>query len=126
MTKINKEKQIIYVPVKVENEISKVAILHKERGFDFAYYMHNWKSFDHFKQGLSYKQNDITHWLKPQEGYFFTSEELNQLISSVVETTLKTASVNADTYIKSSTLVVDEESITNQFEEIYQQLKINE
>ena len=36
------------------------------------------------------------HWLKPQEGYFFTPEQLNQFISNVIKDTLDTAAENAN------------------------------
>lgn len=130
------QKQTVYLPVKVEDELpsetenSKVAILHKERGFDFAYYMHKWKSFDHFKQGLNYKQSDITHWLKPQEGYFFTPEQLNEYTQSVIKQALETAAQNVDMDIdfynslqEGSLGNIDKESITNTFEEIFKRFK---
>lgn len=130
-------KQTVYLPVKVEdelpseNESSKVAILHKERGFDFAYYMHKWKSFDHFKQGLSYKQSDITHWLKPQEAFVFTPEQLNEYTVNVIKQALETAAENAfisnhipdeddDRVYKE----VNKQSITNTFEETFKKFEV--
>lgn len=128
-------KQTVYLPVKVEDELpsetenSKVAILHKERGFDFAYYMHKWKSFDHFKQGLSYKQSDITHWLKPQEAFVLTPEQLNEYTANVIKQALETAAEKAEVTNKPKfsgdyNPVVDEESITNTFEETFKKFEV--
>jgi len=121
-------KQTVYLPVKVEdelpseNESSKVAILHKERGFDFAYYMHKWKLFDHFKQGLSYKQSDITHWLKPQEAFVFTPEQLNEYTANVIKQALETAAENADLIETDGD--VDPKSITNTLEETCKKFEV--
>ena len=70
--------------------------------------------------------------VKQEEGYFFTPEQLNQLLSDVIKDTLNTAAEKADAYIKiepndqpSSSFgdieypAVRKKSITNTFEETF-------
>lgn len=55
-------------------------------------------------------------------GYFFTPEQLNQLISGVIKDTLNTASIKADlieTYVD-----VDPKSITDTFDETFNNFKV--
>lgn len=67
--------------------------------------------------------------VKPQEGYFFTPEQLNQLLSDVIKDALDTAAYNAE--IDSVNLgasefqdVVSKSSITNTFDITFQKHKV--
>ena len=83
---------------------------------------------------LPVKENIIFHTehFKKKEGYFFTPEQLNQLLSDVIKDALNTAAEKADAYIKiesndqpSSSFgdieypAVRKKSITNTFEETF-------
>ena len=83
-------KQTVYLPVKVEDE--KIpeytnVIVSCEGNTHFNQIKHY---ASHFKEDFEM----VTHWLKPQEGYFFTPEQLNQLLSDVVKDALNTAAEN--------------------------------
>jgi hypothetical protein len=75
--------------------------------------------------------------VQSKEGYFFTPEQLNQLLSDVIKNALNNASNNAKSYVNGfeqyqegnhiwnkDICVVNKESITNTFDEIYQRLKV--
>ena len=83
-----KHKQTVYILTRVEDELPeencKLGIIINNK-FDFAYWMKVLKIFDHHRSGLNHRQKDITHWLKPTEGYFFTPEELEPLQDIVNE-----------------------------------------
>lgn len=123
-------KQTVYIPVRVEDELPaknmQVAILHKKWGFTSGFYMHEWKSFDHFRQ-VGYKENDITHWLKPQEAFVFTPEQLNDYTQSVIKQALEIAAEKAKTirnkefYMLSD---VNKQSITKTFEKTFKHFKV--
>lgn len=40
------------------------------------------------------KMGNITHWLKKQEGYFFTPKQLNEYTQKVIKDTIQTADLN--------------------------------
>ena len=73
-------KQTVYLPVKVEgadgNYIPDKSVLIIKEQYEMDKY---WKAL-----------------VKPQEGYFFTPEQLNQLLSDVIKDTLNTAAEKAD------------------------------
>lgn len=131
------QKQTIYLPVKVEDELPlescKCGIIKNEE-FDLSYFIKapSYNVFDHVKSGLYHKQTEITHWLKPQEGYFFTSKQLNEYTANVVRQTLKTAAEKAKTEFQSTWQQkirgvqpdVNKHSITNTFEETFKFFKI--
>lgn len=133
MNKITK--QTVYVRVKVEDELPiescKCGII-KNGEFDLSYFIKapSYKVFDHVKSGLSHNQAEITHWLKPQEGYFFTPEQLNEYTTNVIKQVLETAAEKAEVYIeecmgqRTGYVEVDRESITNTFEETFKQFKV--
>ena len=63
-----------------------------------------------------------------QKGYFFTPEQLNEYTQSVIKQALETAAENAEITNKAKfsgdyNPVVDEESITNTFEETFNKFK---
>lgn len=106
-------KQIVYLPVKVEDASGnyipdKSVLLVKEQG-----------EMDKFWIDL----------VSQKQGYFFTPEQLNQLLSDVIKDTLNTAADKAEITNKAKfsgdyNPVVDEESITNTFEETFNKHKV--
>lgn len=91
-------KQTVYLPVKVEDELpkpSKYLVLKGNGDKDFAY--------------TPFSKN-VTHWLKQQEGYFFTPEQLNEYTANVIKQALETAAEKAK--------VVEEELGSDEFREI--------
>lgn len=137
------QKQTIYLPVKVEDELPlescKCGIIKNEE-FDLSYFIKapSYNVFDHVKSGLYHKQTEITHWLKPQEGYFFTSKQLNEYTANVVRQALETAAEKSKiiyTKILFDDLKegdnaymnfpkVDKQSIMNSFEETYKKFEV--
>jgi hypothetical protein len=79
--------------------------------------------------------NDYPDWMDTitgvieEEGYFFTPEELNKYVQNVIKQALETAAKNAEITNKAKfsgdyNPVVDEESITNTFEETYNKFEV--
>lgn len=65
---------------------------------------------------------------KVEKGYFFTPEQLNEYTQDVIKQALETAAENAEITNKAKfsgdyNPVVDEESITNTFEETFNKFK---
>lgn len=79
--------QTVYLPVKVEDEKIPeytLAIVSCEGNTHFnqvKYYA------SHFKEDFEM----VTHWLKPQEAFVFTPEQLNEYTANVVRQALETA-----------------------------------
>ena len=103
-------KQTVYIPVEVEEASGnyipdKSVLLVKEQDEMDKYWI------------------DLVH---QRQGYFFTPEQLNELLSDVIKDTLNTAAENAkcDFDEGGCTEFVDEESITNTFEETFQKHKV--
>lgn len=136
-------KQKVYVPVKTEEELPvescKCGII-KNGEFDFSYFIKapSYTVFDHVKSGLHHNQSEITHWLKEQEGYFFTPEQFNEYIELVIKKTLAKAAEKAMlikpdrfgtcessiAYTEEGEVYISSKSITNTFEEIFQSFKV--
>lgn len=140
-------KQKVYVPVKTEEELPvescKCGII-KNGEFDLSYFIKapSYTVFDHVKSGLHHNQSEITHWLKEQEGYFFTPEQFNEYIELVIKKTLAKAAENVSlledgkkvcypryiieegNYYNQTEIDVDKQSITNTFEEIFKSFKV--
>lgn len=70
----------VYLPVKVEEEMpplgQKVSV-----SFDEG------KTYSYEATGKNWKADEVnyTHWLKPQQGYFFTKEDLAYLLREAFE-----------------------------------------
>lgn len=103
-------KQTVYIPVKIEDDSGnyipdKSLLLVKEQG-----------EMDKFWIDL----------VSQKQGYFFTPEQLNQLLSDVIKDALNTAADNAlcDFDEGGCTEFVDEKSITNTFEETFNKFKV--
>lgn len=129
------EKQTVYLPVKVEDELPEngkiLAINPKiDKPFEIMYS----KEENIFICGnvrFFPKDSGISHCLKPQEGYFFTPEQLNQLLSDVIKDTLNAAETQKETCIcnqkvckccdKSNEII---KSITNTFDETFNKFKV--
>lgn len=129
-------KQTVYLTVKVEDELPaescKCGII-KNGEFDLSYFIKtpSYKVFDHVKSGLSHNQAEITHWLKPRESFVFTPEQLNEYTANVIKKTLETAAENAEITNKAKfsgdyNPVVDEESITDTFEETFKKFEVRD
>ena len=80
-------KQTVYIPTKVENEPipESMGVFTLSRNSSIPSLLRTWNQES--KPSVDYeKEKDFTsqmfsHWLKPQEGYFFTEEQLKQLLS---------------------------------------------
>ena len=77
--------------------------------------------------------NDYPDWMDritgvlEQEGYFFTTEQLNEYTANVIKQALETAADKAKTtYVSqwSNDECVDKQSITNTFEETYKKFEV--
>lgn len=75
----------------------------------------------------------ITEFMECKEGYFFSSEQLNEYTQGVIKQALETAAEKANSFIDGDESVyiqgnvwseVDKQSITNTFEETFQQYKV--
>lgn len=127
------KQQLIYLPVKVEDEVIPEytnAIVSCEGNTHFnqvKYYV------SHFKEDFKM----VTHWLKPQETFVFTPEQLNEYTQSVIKQALETAAEKA-TYKHSGLMYqnaegvfyhrngikVSKESIINVAEEIFKNFEV--
>ena len=125
-------KQTVYLPVKIEDELptQEVCALN-EHNMLVGHLKHLGKGVIRpivYVEDEHQEMGNITHWLKQQEGYFFTPEQLNQFISNVIKDTLDTAAKEADSFVDvdESTVIegnawceIDKESITNTFDITY-------
>lgn len=90
-------KQTVYLPV---NDVK-----------DSNYFIQNW---GHVTEDYAIKK----------EGYFFTPEQLNQLLSDVIKDALNTAAEKGKVLHKGyGEMVVNKSSITNTFEETFNKFK---
>lgn len=121
--------QTVYIPTKIEDELPKetckVGIIINEN-FDFAYWMKVLGIFDHHRSGLNHKQKDITHWLKPTEGRFFTEEELKQLLEEYTTRIAENVTANHVECWghKTGEIEIDKESILSQLEIFKKELEL--
>lgn len=130
-------KQTIYLPVDVKNELPlescKCGII-KNGEFELSYFIKtpNYTVFDHVKSGLSHNKSEITHWLKEQEVFVFTQEQLNEYTANVIRQALEAAAEKAvirmkegmDFYYEDYIEGVDKQSITDTLEETFKLFKI--
>lgn len=110
---MNLQKQTVYLPVNGEPEIN--AVVHQT---------------GEYIEGIVQK-----------EGYFFTSEQLNEYTANIIKQTLETASENAEVRVTENALIEDgscyttyddgvisvtsdKQSITNTFEETFKLFKL--
>lgn len=111
-------KQTVYLPVKITEEF--------------------WKKYDSGEERPEYEIVDanngerIDEWVNEQKGYFFTPEQLNEYTANVIKQALETAAEKAELYDESCesfgenqvSYYVDEESITNTFEETFKKFEV--
>ena len=79
-----------------------------------------------------YEKEIIESLVEEKEGYFFTTDELNQLLLEVIKDTLNTAAEKAKTkqevahFMEGSYMevIINKKSITNTFEEVYQRFSV--
>ena len=130
-------KQIVYIPIKVEDELpeleksvftfntmipGKVRYPPIDDGENISINCRTLEIPDkcekwYDEHGCGYMYSKVNTWLKPQEGYFFTEEQLKQLLSDYTDKIVKKAEAyekcesfgNMDTYP-----AIKEESIRNQ------------
>ncbi len=101
-------KQTVYLPVEITDEF--------------------WEKYDNGEEKPDYEIVDanngerIDEWVNEQEGYFFTSEQLNEYTQRVIKQALETAAENADLIETDGD--VDPKSITNTFEETFNEFKV--
>jgi len=120
-------KQKVYLPVKVEDELPEKNYsdeIHSDCGL-VGFENGVFGKWDNAKGIWNYPVK-VKTWLKPQEGYFFTSEQLNQLLSDVIKDALNTAAEKAQTECDEGgeTGFVNKESITSTFDITYQKHKV--
>lgn len=122
--------QSVYLPVKVEDE--RTSEFYKDRLFLLKGSVRD--VGDYFGDGIFYSQvetkttQEVTHWLKEEKGYFFTTEQLNELLSNVIKDTLDAAAEKAKGFTDGNELGVaihiDKRTILNTFEETYKKHKV--
>ena len=119
-------KQTVYLPVKVEEMESKL-----QEGCDYIVkdetgnvHLHYWYNGEFYTR----KGEKVVEVIHPQEGYFFTPEQLNEYTQSVIKQALEAA---AETKVKGvysnesfSRNDYDKDSITNTLEETYKKFKV--
>lgn len=141
------QKQIVYLPIKVEDELpkefdivtlnAKVPVINQfenltsEQEIDFSF--NGWLENDKFLiHGIGEELSDgkVTHWLKPQEVFVFTPEQLNKYTQTVIKQTLETAAEKAEKKWCSDGYstgmwegVIDKQLITNTFEETFKKFE---
>jgi len=104
-------KQTVYVPVKVEDR--RTPEFYRDRLFLLRGEVRD--VGDYMGDNVFYSQTDtkttqeVTQWLSPQEGYFFTPEQLNEYTKEVIKEALATAAEKAK--------VVEEELGDNELRE---------
>lgn len=130
--KIKPNKQTVYLPVKVEDEFPNGECVMISQTHDmlvgYPADVDGEIQADDEHQILSH----ITHWLKPKEIFVFTPEQLNEYTANVIRQALETAAQKAELYDESCesfgenqvSYYVDEESITNTFEETYKKFEV--
>lgn len=122
-------KSIVYLPVKVEDEpIPEYTLVTVscDGGMQFnqvKYYA------SHFKEDFEM----VTHWLKPQESFVFTPEQLNKYTANVVRQALETAAekaisepffIDGEPAYMNDRSPVNTQSITNTFEQTFKQFEV--
>ena len=133
-------KQTVYLPVKVEDELpaeNVLCIAEEFNGIAAGKLEVNPRgiiSCDTDTIGCTV--NYISHWLKEQQAFVFTPEQLNEYTRNVIKQALETAAEKAEikerkvSYSSSSgseygyVQSINKQSITNTFEETYKKFEV--
>ena len=88
-------KSTVYLPVKVEDELPEIgrATFTFNEEIDACSFLANDGSFKEWYQHFEHKP---THWLKSQEAFVFTPEQLNEYTANVIKQALETAAENTN------------------------------
>ena len=107
---IQKLKQTVYLPVKVDEEFWKKWDTGEKPDYDLA--------------NIDTGEN-IESWVNEQKGYFFTPKQLNQLLSSVIQDSLNIAADIADFALTDNGQFpyVDQRVIKNQHSKIFEKME---
>lgn len=119
--------QTVYVPTKVEEKLPEREVIAKNISNDFLVgYVYKISDDDYWCEDDHQRLAQTTHWLKPQEGIFFTVEEYNAKMKEVIEETLKNGAEGAETKFIPFTddEEIDKDSILNTFEQSYKKFSI--
>ena len=143
-------KQTVYLPVKLEEDKTSIlsSLPKEEWGVHRTHCCkkHGCKYSDedcpvvlgHVEQDYRCEENNFDDCFEPnfdldkQEGYFFTPEQLNEYTQRVIKQALQTAALKAvtkdewegNTGSEYCDTVVDSQSITNTFEQIFKQFEV--
>lgn len=138
---IQKLKQTVYLPVKIEDELPDLSennVFALEDNYKFiASIIENGSKIRDEHDYPTYAKE----WLKPQEGYFFKPEQLNKYTANVIKQSLETAAENAEVRVTENALIEDgscyttyddgvisvtsdEKSITDTFEETFKKFEV--
>jgi glycerophosphoryl diester phosphodiesterase len=106
---IQEFKKTVYLPIKVEDELPEIgkAVFTSDEDIDTCSFLAN---DGKFKEWYQHFEHNPTHWLKQQEGYFFTPEQLNEYTANVIKQALETAAEKAK--------VIEEELGSDEYREI--------
>lgn len=93
-------KKTVHLPVRVEDELPthKVCALN-ESNMLVGHLKHLGKGVIRpivYVEDEHQEMGNVTHWLKSQEGYFFTPEQLNEYTANVIRQALETAAEEAE------------------------------
>lgn len=126
-------KQTVYLPVKVEkdNLPTKEVCALNESNMLVGYLKYLGEGVIRpivYVEDEHQEMGNVTHWLKQQEAFVFTPEELNEYTQKVIKQALETAADRAFVEYEFEKLAndngVNKQSITNIFEETFKQFKV--
>ena len=116
-------KQTVYLPVKVEDELPEGSGFYKTEEEGTSFFQRGDQTW--WNTDVHGKKRFPEHWLKPQEGYFFTPEQLNEYTANVVRQALETAAEKAEVDFEDyDKEFVNKQSITNTFEETCKKFEV--
>jgi hypothetical protein len=116
------QKQTVFLPVNVKDELPEETGFYKTEEEGTSFFQRGdstwWNNDTHFIKRFP------EHWLKPQEGYFFTHEELNEYTQNVIKQALENAAENTETLLWQNN--EDLEIVSNRVAYIVEDLKIKQ
>lgn len=129
-------KQTVYLPVKVDDELPESGGWVICDNAEELLFSHNY-GWMYNANVVVPKEKQPKFWLKQQEGYFFTPEQLNEYTKSVIKQSVETAAERSRLSKNGSNTpygehfsgkcgswTVNKESITNTFEETFKQFEV--